>query len=48
MLWSESILACLKRHEVRLTSFLPDTIVQRVLSLIEGDPYFDLVPVAYE
>ncbi len=48
MLWSESIVACLKRHDVRLIAYLPDTIVHRVLSLIEGDPYFELMPVARE
>ena len=48
MLWSESIVACLKRHEVRLIAYLPDTIVYRVVSLIEGDPYFERVPVARE
>ncbi len=48
MLWSESIVACLKRHEVRVIASLPDTIVQRVLSLIEADPYFERVPVSRE
>ena len=48
MLWSESIVACLKRQEVRLIASLPDTIVHRALSLIEGDPYFERVPVARE
>ncbi len=48
MSWSESIVACLKRHEVRVIASLPDTIVQRVLSLIEADPYFERVPVARE
>ena len=48
MLWSESIVACLKRHEIRMIAYLPDTIVYRVLSLIEGDPFFERVPVARE
>lgn len=48
MLWSESIVACLKRHEVRVIAYLPDSIVYRVVSLIEGDPYFETVPVARE
>lgn len=48
MSWSESIVACLKRHDVRVIAHLPDTIVYRVLSLIEGDPYFEPVPVARE
>jgi sulfopyruvate decarboxylase alpha subunit len=48
MVWSESIVACLKRHDVRLIAYLPDSIVYRALSLIEGDPYFELVPVGRE
>lgn len=48
MLWSESIVATLKRHEVRLIAYLPDTIVHRVLSLLGGDPFFEMVPVARE
>ena len=48
MLWSESIIAALKRHNVKMIAYLPDTIVQRVLSLIERDPFFTLVPVARE
>jgi sulfopyruvate decarboxylase alpha subunit len=48
MLWSESIVAVLKRHEVRLIPYLPDSIVYRVLALMEGDPAFELVPVGRE
>jgi sulfopyruvate decarboxylase alpha subunit len=48
MSWSENIVAALKRHDVRMIAYLPDTIVYRVLSLIESDPYFELVPVARE
>jgi len=48
MLWTEGIVAALKRHEVRLISYLPDTIVYQVLSLIENDPDFEMVPVARE
>jgi len=48
MSWSESIVACLKHHDVRLIAYLPDSIVYRVLSLIESDPFFERVPVARE
>jgi sulfopyruvate decarboxylase alpha subunit len=48
MTWAESIVAALKRHEVKLIAYLPDTIVQRVLALLEADPYFRMVPVARE
>jgi sulfopyruvate decarboxylase alpha subunit len=48
MEWTETIVACLKRHDIRMIAYLPDTIVYRVLALIERDPYFDLVPVARE
>ena len=48
MSWSESIVAALKRHEVRLIAYLPDSIVHKVLSLLEKDPYFEMVPVARE
>ncbi len=27
MLWTESIVATLKRHEVRLITYLPDTVI---------------------
>jgi len=48
MLWSESIVACLKRHDVKLIAYLPDTIVYRVLALIEKDSFFEMVPIARE
>lgn len=48
MLWTESIVAALKRHEVKLITYLPDSIVYRVLALLEQDPFFRLVPVARE
>lgn len=48
MLWTESIVAALKRHEVKLIAYLPDSIVYRVLALLEKDPFFRLVPVARE
>ena len=48
MLWTESIVAALKRHEVKLITYLPDSIVYRVLALIEQDPFFERVPVARE
>jgi sulfopyruvate decarboxylase alpha subunit len=48
MLWAESIVATLKRNEVRLITYLPDTIVHRVLALIEQDAYFQRVPLARE
>jgi len=46
--WAESIVAALKRHQVKLIAYLPDSIVYRVLSLMEQDPYFEMVPVARE
>ncbi len=48
MQWTESIVAALKRHDLKQIAYLPDTIVQRVLAVIEKDPFFDLVPVARE
>ncbi len=48
MLWAEGIVAALKRHEVKLITYLPDSIVHRVLALIEPDPFFTRVPVARE
>ncbi len=48
MNWGEGIVAALKRHEVRLVAYLPDSIVQKVLALLEADPYFRMVPVARE
>ncbi|HSB70382.1 MAG TPA: hypothetical protein VLT62_13705 [Candidatus Methylomirabilis sp.] len=43
MLWTESIMAALKRHDVRLIAYLPDSIVHRVLSLLEKDTFFEMV-----
>ena len=48
MQWTESITATLKRHDVKLIAYLPDTIVYRVLALLEQDPSFTMVPVARE
>ena len=48
MLWTEGIVTALKRHDVKLIAYLPDTIVYRVLALIEKDPFFEMVPVARE
>jgi len=48
MLWTESIVAALKRHDVKLIAYLPDSIVYRVLALIEKDSFFEMVPVARE
>jgi sulfopyruvate decarboxylase alpha subunit len=48
MLWTESIVAALKRHDVKLIAYLPDSIVYRALSVIEKDPFFEMVPVARE
>ena len=47
-LWTESIVTTLKRHAVRLVTYLPDFIVQRVLTLRVADPAFRLLPVARE
>ena len=48
MQWTESIVAALKRHDVKLIAYLPDSIVYKVLALLEKDPFFDMVPVARE
>ncbi len=48
MLWAEGIVAALKRHEVKLIAYLPDSIVYRVLGLLETDPGFKMVPVSRE
>jgi sulfopyruvate decarboxylase alpha subunit len=46
--WTEGIVAALKRHEVTLIPYLPDSIVQRALARLAEDPFFRLVPVARE
>lgn len=48
MLWAETIVTTLKKHEVRLIAYLPDAIVHRVVALIEQDAYFRLVRLARE
>jgi sulfopyruvate decarboxylase alpha subunit len=48
MEWTEGIVAALKRHEVKLITYLPDSIVHRVLVPLAQDPFFALVPVSRE
>ncbi|MFC1859967.1 decarboxylase [Chloroflexota bacterium] len=41
--WSEIVLERLKHNDIRVISYVPDTIVWRVLEKAEKDPFFRMV-----
>ena len=47
-LWTHSIIAHLKRYNVRFLSYVPDSIIERILKLARADPFFDILPLARE
>ncbi|MEX2599336.1 MAG: thiamine pyrophosphate-binding protein [Dehalococcoidia bacterium] len=48
MAWPETIVQCLKERDVWLVSYVPDAISWNVLSKLENDPAFKVVPAASE
>ncbi len=46
--WSKIILECLKQNDIRVISYVPDTIVWRVLGKAEKDPFFRMVRTTRE
>lgn len=48
MSWPEIVTESLKENEVAIVTYVPDVITWRVLSRLERDPYFRVVPAARE
>ncbi|MFQ5875621.1 MAG: decarboxylase [Dehalococcoidia bacterium] len=48
MSWPETVTQILKENEVVIVTYVPDVITWRVLSRLERDPYFRVVPAARE
>ena len=46
--WSEIILERLKQNDIRVISYVPDTIVWKVLGKAEKDPFFRMVRTTRE
>ena len=48
MEWPDKIVSVLKANEIRSISFVPDTVIAKILKIAEKDPYFDLTTLARE
>ncbi|MEE8518319.1 MAG: thiamine pyrophosphate-binding protein [Dehalococcoidia bacterium] len=48
MAWSDDIVESLRAHDIWLVSYVPDAIGWQVLSKLEQDPSFKMVPAARE
>ena len=48
MSWAEATYEGLKANSVRLICYLPDTPISKLIELVEGDPEFEVVPLARE
>jgi sulfopyruvate decarboxylase alpha subunit len=48
MSWADTIVDCLKQNDVWLISYVPDAISWNVLSKLEKDPAFKVVPATRE
>lgn len=48
MSWPEIVIQSLKDHEVNIIAYVPDVVTWRILSKLENDPYFRVVPAARE
>lgn len=46
--WPDLIVQCLKTHEVRFVSYVPDVIVHQVLECMEREPSFRVIPTTRE
>jgi sulfopyruvate decarboxylase alpha subunit len=46
--WPEIVMQSLKDHEVNIIAYVPDVVIWRILSKLENDPYFRVVPAARE
>ena len=48
MEWPRKIVSTLKANDIRSISFVPDTVIGRVLKFAEQDPYFQFTTLARE
>ncbi|MEW6672477.1 MAG: decarboxylase [Thermodesulfobacteriota bacterium] len=48
MEWPRIIVSLLKANEIRSLSFIPDTVIDRILKEAEKDPYFQFTTLARE
>jgi sulfopyruvate decarboxylase subunit alpha len=48
MTWAETIVQSLKNWDTSLISYVPDTSIHQVTSIIDEDPFFHLVSAARE
>jgi sulfopyruvate decarboxylase alpha subunit len=46
--WPRKIVAALKANDVRSISFIPDSVIDRILKVAEKDPYFHFTTLARE
>jgi sulfopyruvate decarboxylase alpha subunit len=46
--WSEVVLECLKQNDIRVISYVPDSVVWRVLEKVEKDSFFRMVRATRE
>lgn len=46
--WADTIVQCLKERDVWLVSYVPDAISWNVVSRLEQDPFFKVVPATRE
>ena len=48
MSWAETIYRGLKANDVKLICYLPDTPISALITLVQNDPDFEVVPLARE
>ena len=48
MAWPEQIIQGLKDADISLVAYVPDGITWRVLSKMEDDPFFHMIPCSRE
>ena len=48
MEWPDKIVSVFKANEITSISFVPDSVIDKILKIAEKDPYFDLTTLARE
>ena len=48
MYWADTVIESLKASELGIVAYVPDAVTWRVLSRLEDDPYFHVVPTSRE
>jgi sulfopyruvate decarboxylase alpha subunit len=46
--WTHCIIEQLKNYHIRFLSYVPDSIIEQILTLARHDPFFDILPLARE